>query len=241
MKIKPAQRMPVLVSVFALVFSLASCSDFFSTPLFPGAARDPSRLIPPVTVNNVDDLILKSENNPALALAVLQKIQAALKGLSEDEARRLQVAALKAAANAVAIGPSLFNSLGGMPTSLKQGQMRDLLADALKGIPNLPETGAALVAVIPDPEGDKGNFDAFTKSAKTDDLVFASLTLVAAEVKENGSNLKDYIASFNASDQLPPQADLAVRIAQAAAKKIQIDGEALTIPLHDILRELNLI
>jgi hypothetical protein len=237
-KNKGFQIVPVLLCLMALS-SITSCKGFFSRSLFPGAARNPGDLVPPVTVKNVDELLRQGENNPDLALAVLRGIRDALGNASEDEANRLRAAAIKAAADAAALGSSILNSVGNISESMDQDKAIELLEKSLESMSNLSAAGDILAVVIPDPQTDKGAFDSFVGTAKADDLAMTSVILIAAEAKKQGGSVKDYIESLNSSGSLSAQESLAMKCAEAAAKKTE-QGESFG-SLKDILEGLNLI
>jgi hypothetical protein len=229
---------PVLALLTALS-SITSCKDFFSTSLFPGAARDPGDLVPPVTTANVNELVKLGENDPDLALAVLQGINDALQDVSGDEASRLQAAAVTAAASAAAIGPSLLNNAGKIPESINQDKVIEFVKNSLESMSNLPAASGILLAIIPDPKGDKKAFDSFISAAKPGDLAMASVTLIAAEAKKQGGNIKDYIQSLDQSKSLSAPESLALKCAEEAVKKMGY-GESPSA-IRDILNGLNLI
>jgi hypothetical protein len=196
-------------------------------------------MIPPVTTDNVDELIKMAENDPDLALAVLKGIQTALKGASGSEAGRLRAAAVRTATNAAAIGSSLLNNLGEVSASMNRGKAVQFATDAMNGMKNLSETRDILVAVIPDSKADKEGFDAFINAARAEELAIASLTLIAAEAKEQGDNVNGYVTSFDPSRTLSPPEKLAIKFAGEAVKKTF--DEKYNGSLKSLLEGLNLI
>ncbi|MDR3166804.1 MAG: hypothetical protein LBT93_02580 [Treponema sp.] len=238
-KDKPAWSMPVLI-VLMVLGSFTSCRDFFSTSLFPGAGRDPADLVPPVTPGNVDELIKRAENNPDFALAVLQGIKDTLgKGGSQDDKDRLLAAALKAAANASAIGSSMLNTVGKIPESINQDKVIELVDNTIKTMPNLSAASSILLTLVPDSTEDKNAFDSFIRATKADDLAIASIILVAAEIKGQGGDINHYVQTL---DPLGPRSSLektALEFAGAAIKKTGLNKPNGFI--EDILRGLNLI
>jgi hypothetical protein len=234
----PVCVLPVLIILIVPGF-LTSCRDFFSSSLFPGAVRDPGELVPQVTPKNVDELVRKAENDPDLALAVLWGIRDALGRVSPEEASRLRAAALKAAAAASAIGPSLLNNAGKISASMDRDKAIGLVAETLEAMTNLPATGDALLALVPDPKKDKENFDSFMRASQGDDLAIASLTLVAVEIKGRGMDLNQYVKTLDPSVPRSPTENLAMEFARGAIKKIGPDGTHSFV--RDLLRELNLV
>jgi hypothetical protein len=236
--VKPAAVIPFLC-ILMTASSFTSCQDFFSSSLFPWAARNSSSLIPPVTADNVDELIKMAENNPDLALAVLKGIQKGLKGASFSEAGRLRAAAIRAAVNAVAIGPSLLGNLGEVSASMNQDKAVKFVTDAVGDMKNLSAARDILAAITPDPQKDKKAFDAFISAAEAEELAIASLTFIAAEAKDKGDNMNDYVASFDSSRTLSVPEKLAVRFAAEAVLKT--DEKKYNGSLRSLLEGLNLI
>jgi predicted regulator of Ras-like GTPase activity (Roadblock/LC7/MglB family) len=187
----------------------------------------------------VNELVKLGENNPDLALAVLQGINDALQDVSGNEASRLQTAAVTAAASAAAIGSSLLNNAGKIPESMDQDKLIELVKNSLEGMSNLPAASDILLAIIPDPKRDEKAFDSFINTAKADDLAMASVTLIAAETKKQGGNVKDYIQSLDQSKSLSALESLALKCAEEAVKKMNYDEPSGAI--RDILKGLNLI
>jgi hypothetical protein len=187
----------------------------------------------------VDELIKMAESDPDLALTVLKGIQKALEESSVSEASRLRAAAVRAATNAVAIGPSLLNRLGEVSASMNRDKAVQLATDTMNGMKNLSEARDILVAVIPDSKRDKQGFDAFIGAAGVEELAIASLTLIAAEAKGQGDNINGYIASFDSSRTLSPSEKLAIKFAGEVVKKA--GDEKSKGSLKGLLEGLNLI
>lgn len=228
---KNAVRFGIFFMMWPLLFS---CTDFFSTSLAPWAARDPNSLIPPVTTGNVDELIAGAENNPDMSLAILKKINDALKGADADEASSLQAAALEAAANASGLGPAILNQADDISQIMEdKDNAKGLVIDALNDMPNLKETGETLTSILPEPGTPE--FAAFVEKADADDLATAAAILLAAEAKNQG---EDYINTFDAS-AATGSAKLAVELAAAASRKYEETESSSR--LKDILEGLNLI
>ncbi|MHC6204110.1 hypothetical protein ACYULU_13075 [Breznakiellaceae bacterium SP9] len=225
------------------VYLCASCTDFFSHSLAPWAARDPSSLIPSVTVSNVDELIRKAENNPDLSLAVLKKIQSAADSASDGERSVLQAAALQAAVNAASLGPQLMKNAGNISeltndSAKAQGAAIELLTKSLGAMGNLSEAGALLEAILPDPN-DTTAFDAFVAAASADDLAMGAAVLLGAAAKKQGDP-GAYLAAFDSSGGSPsPSETLAVKLAAAAKDKNDAEGGGGL--LADILKGLKLV
>ncbi|MDR1239023.1 MAG: hypothetical protein LBK27_02830 [Treponema sp.] len=232
--------MTLLFSALGMVFFAASCTGFFSTSLAPWAARNPVSLIPPVTVDNVAELISYSEGDPDMSYAVLQNIKDAMEGAGADEASILQAAALQAAANASNLGPVLIGQIANIAEITEilddpEG-VANLVTQTLNELTNLEDTSAILAGVLPDP-GDATAFEAFVNQAKPDDLAVAAAVLLAAEAKGNSD---DFFTDFNPEE--PSNSDaakLAVALAQAAIGKYEDAGS--NSRLKDILNGLNLI
>ena len=213
---------PVILVLFG------SCTDFFSTSLASWASRDPDKLVPAVTTDNVDELVASAENNPDLSLAVLKKIRSAAKGATGDNKQKLQDAALEAAVNASGLGQAVL----GVATDLAslEDDPRAVVTDAIKGMNNLDDAALILSEIIDD------DFD--MDKADPNDLALAAVVLLAGEAKkaeQEPGGIDAYIDNFNPNDPtLSPEEKLAVDMALAAKDKI-------SGPLADALRELGLI
>ncbi|MDR0877385.1 MAG: InlB B-repeat-containing protein [Treponema sp.] len=237
-------RSAFVILAFLTAGIFLSCTEFFSTSLFPWAARDPASLLPPVTAGNVQELLKLSESNPDMALALLKGIKDTVSGASDEELAALQGAALEAAAliaaaNAVALGPTILNTLGnandisGMmedPDSVK-----DMILDTLNSLPNLEESSSLLTEILPEP-GTQA-FDDFVEKANSEDLVMAAALIIAAEAKGNIDD-PDYISNIDPENP-PAEAALAAALAVAAVGKMDESGTGGS--LKDILKGLNLV
>ena len=215
--------------IIILLFS-GSCTDFFSTSLAPWAARDPSRLIPKVTVDNVDELIELTENDPDLSLELLKKIGEAVDKASDDDKAKLQSAAIEAAVNSVGLGQTLINAVGDLSEidTDDPDAAKDLVIDAINSMPNLEEASESLGNLLKDPTN-------FIETASADDIALAAILLLAGDAKKNGSDdMDEYIEDFinDPSDQ----AKLALELAEALEDKV----EDLSESLKTILDGLNL-
>jgi hypothetical protein len=226
------------MTIFAVFGLFFSCTDFFSTSLAPWAARDPSSLIPPVTMENVNDLIASSENNPDMSFEILVKIQEALENADPGAASSLQAAALEAAANASGFGQTLLNKASDISQLMEdKDNAKGLVIDAINDMPNLKETGELLTAILPDPSTPE--FADFIAKADADDLATAAAVLLASTAKDNLDS-EDFLTTFDPSaPDLPPSATLAIELAKAAAQKYEENESAGR--LQDILEGLNLV
>jgi len=220
---------------FLLLFVCGSCTQFFSTSLAPWASRDPDKLVRPVTVDNVNDLIDEAASSPDLSLAVLKKINEAFAGANAGDTAVLQASALQAAANAVGLGSAILSQAGNITSALQsQDKAIELVIGTVNGLKNLQETGSTLTAILPEP-GTQA-FDDFVDKASAEDIaITAALILLAAESQRSRSP-EDYLADFDPSDlsALNQQELMAVELAKAAA------GKGLDGPLNDLLNGLNL-
>jgi len=236
-----------------------SCTDFFSSSWARWASRDPDKLIPAVTVGNVDDLKAKAENNPDLSLSVLKKIQDAANSATGSDKLKLQSAALGAATNAVGLGQAVLGAAGAL-TSLSgdpQTQIDDaknMVLNAINSLQNLDAASTALVSIVPDPYDADGNitpeFQAFSDTASADDLAMAAAVLIAGQAKTyvndaaNSDDPADYIANLGdridgtSTDPLTDPENYARAMALAAAAVNRSDE--LSGPLQDVLSGLNL-
>jgi hypothetical protein len=214
-----------------------SCTNFFSTSLASWAARDPSSLIPPVSANNVNDLIAESENNPDMSLAVLEKIRDTIDGAGEDEASSLRAAALKAAANASGLGPALMSQMDQISAVVENTEKaQELVMNTLNDMTNIEAAGAALAGALPPPG--TAAFDAFVEKSNSSDLATAAAVLLASEAKGKVDD-ENYIKNFDpSSPDVSDSALLAVELAKAASQKI--DEEGSNSRFKDILEGLNL-
>jgi hypothetical protein len=194
---------------------------------------------PPVTTDNVYDLIAQTENDPDLALEVLRGIKNAAAHASGKDLALLQAAGLKAAANASGLGAAMLNHAGDLTNAFADGdKTRGIVKDSIGELDNLEETGAILADTLPDP-GDTAAFAAFVEASSADDLTMAAAVLLASEAKSR-SDSSSYIDSFDSQASGHNEKEtLAIKLAAAASKKY--DDEGGTGPLKDILAGLNLI
>jgi hypothetical protein len=188
-----------------------------------------------VTTGNVDELIANSENNPDMSLAVLKKIQDALKDAGSDDTSTLQAAALGAAANASGFGPAILNKADDISKVMEdKDNAKSLVIDAINDMPNLKETSETLTTILPKPG--TSEFSAFVEKANADDLATAAAVLLAAEAKGKDES---YINTFDPNTAATGSTKLAVELARAASKKYEDDDSPGR--LKDILEGLNLV
>ena len=212
----------LLVIVIAALFE--SCTDFFSTSLAaPWAVRDQDKLVPSVTAGNVDELIDLTDNDPDLSLAVLKKIQAAVKGAFGNDKQKLQEAALQAAVHSVGLAQSVLGVMSEL-NSL-EGSVTDIFIDAIKEMQNLADASSVLFAIL-----DK-NFD--MDEADPTDLALAAMVLLAGEAKKAPGGVDNYVNSFPTSN---PSNEAQLAMVMAAAAAGGVSGS-----LKDALAELGLI
>lgn len=220
---------PIIFLMAALLFS---CTDFFSTSWASWASRDPSKLIPSVTVDNVHELIEMTENDPDMALEVLIKTGEAADKASGDDKAELQAAAVEAAVNAVGLGQTIINSVGELASIETVEDAKNAVLDAINGMPNLEEASSALYDLLPkDPTSEE--FDNFVNTASAEEIALAAILLLTGEAKKAGDS-EDYVDNFNSGSS--PEAKLALDLAAALA------GKEDEIPPHidDILKGINL-
>jgi len=216
--------------LIVILLLLGSCTDFFSTSWASWAARDPSKLIPKITVDNVYEIIEMAENDPDLSLEVLKKIEEAVENASDDEKGKLQTAAVEAAANAVGLGQTLIGTAGDLANLDAEDEeaAKKLVLDTINSMPNLEEASESLGNLLKDPTN-------FIETASADDIALAAILLLAGDAKKNGSDdMDEYIEDFinDPSDQ----AKLALELAEALEDKI----DDLSESLKTILEGLNL-
>ena len=244
----------LLLAIIPAAAVIISCTDFFSTSWAPWAARDPNKLIPAITADNVDELIAMAGNDPNLSLAVLQKIRQGIKDSSGDEKLKLQTAALEAAANSVGIGQSVLGAAGQL-TNLggddPEGMAKDMVISAINGLQNLESTCGALLDSLPmpanpaDPAADAA-FMAFANKANADDLAMAAVILIAGEAKKQMKTMEpdDYIDELgekivDGDPSLTGSENLAQ--AMAIASVLEDRADEISGPLKDVLLGLKLI
>ena len=239
-----SRKVCVFLSAALAAAALTTCSDFFSTSLASGLARDQDDIIPDVTVDNINELVDQAEGNSDLAVAVLGGIEDAMDEATPDEAAVLRAAAVELASTASGVGVAVLNDAGTILDTLESGNLDDPIvkndlisdiADSLEGLSNLEETSSSLVAILPSPD-DTVAFDAFVANATADDLAMAAIVLLSAQATASPDGTETYLGDFDsASTSLTPAEELAVALAAKAAEKD--DG---TGALSDLLEVLNL-
>jgi hypothetical protein len=210
-----------------------SCTGFFSTSLASWAQRDPAALLPAVTAGNVNDLIKKAANDPALSLELLKKIKGAVNSTAGGEKALLQAAALNAAANAAAPVKAVQKYIDG-DTEINGSNAAELFNKIAGELKNRAETAETLKGILP-ATAVPGNpeFDAFVEAADPYYLAMAALVLFADDAVRSGDSA-GYIAAYASPGGASP---LAEALAKAALDK---DGDKLGIA-GDLLENLHLI
>jgi hypothetical protein len=208
-----------------------SCTGFFSTSLAPWAQRDPAALLPAVTAGNVNDLVKKAANDPALSLELLKKIKSTVNNTTGRERALLQAAALNAAANAAAPVKAVQKYIDG-DTDIDESNAADLFNKIAGELKNRAETAETLKGILPaaavpgDPE-----FDAFVDAANPYYLAMAAVILFADDAVRSGDSA-GYIAAYTS----PGASSLVEALAKAALGK---GGDTLGIA-GDFLDNLHL-
>ena len=227
----------ILPFLFILLF-LGSCTDFFSTSWASWAARDPSKLIPDVTVGNVNELIEKAENDPALSLEVLKKIAKAVNNSSGKNKAVLQAAAVEAAVNAVGLGQTMLSVSGELYNIINDEDAATAATKkAIKNMPNLEETSSTLYNTLPKNPASK-EFDNFVNTASAEDIAMAAIVLYAGAAREHPAGIDDYVDNFDSDPDTNPsdEATLALHLADALEHR----QDELPESLRSILNGLNL-
>jgi len=220
----------VIISVIFI-----SCTDIFTNSLGKWAARDKSKLIPKVTVDNVDELIALAENDPDLSLEVLRKIRDAANGMSDEDRAKLQAAALEAAANASGGANAILEGLGSLTSIDEDTDVEKIVMDALNAMKNLDETTRLLSDILPvpadpkHPENDEA-FMAFANNASASDLALAAVLLLAGEVQRTEADTFEEILD-NMGDSVSVQQAQAMALVAVLADR----EDAISGPLKDAL------
>ncbi|MDR1212074.1 MAG: hypothetical protein LBK40_07580 [Spirochaetaceae bacterium] len=224
------------------IFSLVSCTDFFSTSLATWAQRDRTKLNIKVTASNVDDLIAQNGNDPDTSLAILKGIEAALKGASGQSKLDLESAALEAAANAAGLGNTVLGKSQEILDAIDSGVDADVLAlveNVIDSLDNLGATASTLLAALPDP-GDPTAFEAFIENSDPTKLALAAAVLLASEAEQAGG-ASGYIAGFTGTPSSPNEA-MAVAIAGGIASNYASTEEGtVDAIIENMLKQLKLI
>ncbi|MDR2371236.1 MAG: hypothetical protein LBD71_07125 [Treponema sp.] len=219
---------------FALGAALAlflSCTGFFSTSLASWAQRDPAGLLPALTAANVNDLVKKTANDPALSLELLKKIKNTVNSVSGGEKALLQAAALNAAANAAAPVKAVQKYIDG-DTEVNKNNAADLFNKITGELKNRAETAETLKGILP-AAAVPGNpeFDAFVNAADPYYLALAAAILFADDAVKSGDSA-GYMAAYTS----PGASPLAEALTKAAFDK---GGDTLGIA-GDLLDNLHL-
>ena len=252
--------------IFAVLAIFMSCTDFFSSSLARWAARDPDKLIPPVTAGNVDDLIAKTENNPDLSLAVLKKINDAAKGASPGDKAKLQNAALEAAVNAAGLGQAVLGTASSLTnidlSNLDQAatDAKGIVLQAVGALSNLDATSQALIATLPDPgvydsatRSYSDDFNNWAQNASADNLAMAAVVLIAGGISKipdssdpSQDPIGDYLTGLvnlttnpddNENSKSAENFALALAIGTTLADRV----DDLSGPLQSVLQGLKLL
>ena len=225
----------LLILLIGMAALLGSCLDFFSNSWASWAARDPSSLIPAVTLDNVNDLIEMAENDPDLSLALLLRIGEAVDDASDEEKAALQAAAVEAAVNAVGLGQTIAGAAGDFANISDVDSAIDVIMDAINNMPNLDEVSEALFDLLPAPGS--GEFNTFIENATAEEIALAAILLLAGEAKKYDSDPNHNIHNFDISGEGSDEAELA----KALAMSLTTIQDELPPNLYDILSGLNLI
>jgi len=225
----------LVVTVSAFFFS---CTNFFSTSWAPWAARDPDKLVPAITADNVDELVSMAENNPDLSLAVLKKINDASKKAKGSDVNKLQGAAIDAAVNASGLAQAVLNAAGELINVTEGDDAKDIILKALDDMKNLEDASSFLKEILlPDPLN-TDDFDAFLTGANADDLALAAALLIAGEAKSSGDPEEYVNESFNSLSPVTENEKLAMKMIDEIIAR---PPEELNGALKEILVGLNLI
>ena len=224
---------PLLPLALAAGLLGSSCTDFYSTSWASWAKRDPHNLIPPVNAGNIDELVSNPgiAGDPDLSLALLENIEDAMDGASDEDKQVLQDAALEVAVNASGLGQALTDLLSDLEGL--EDDPKGAVIDAINGADNLEAASSLLCSILDGYDPNNGN-------ASPEDLAYAAVLLLAGEAKKAESEpggVDGYIDDFSGRSPNPGAEQLAVDLAAAA-----LDGAGDTSgPLWDALRDLGLI
>ena len=228
-KKRPFFRTLILLVPLVLTVGIlsASCTDFFSTSLASWAKRDPHNLIPPVDAGNIAELVNNPyiADDPDLSLALLENIDAAMDGASDEDKEILQNAALEVAVNASGLGQAALGVL--IDLDSLADNPKDVIIDAINGLDNLEAAAELLCSIL---EG----FDPDNVNADPNDLALAAIVLLTGEAKKAPGGVEGYINGFTAGGASTDAEQLAVALATAAAGQLS-DGS-----LKDVLSNLGL-
>jgi hypothetical protein len=223
-------------SLLTLVFAVfAACTDFFTTSLASWAQRDPSSLIPPVTKDNIAELIELTENDPAQSLALLKKIA----GTNPRNNPVFQTAALQTAANASGLGAAIMKNVGDIG-SMTEEKARAIVAGTVKNMSNLAETSKILQSILPDVNAPGFNPDtdpawqSFVNNSSAENLGLAAAVILAS-VASTKPDPAFYFANFDPDYPDPGPEKFAVQLAVAAQGMLSEDSF-----LNELMRGLGL-
>ena len=220
----------------AMTVLFPSCTDFFSTSWASWAARNPSGLIPTVTLDNLNELIEISENDPDLSLELLTGIAEALNGASDEEKEELQAAAVEVAINAVGLGQTIISAAGAIANIKTAEDAKIVAIDVINRMPNLEETSSVLFDILNDADA----FQTFINNASLEDIAMTAILIFAGEAKNSG-DVEYFVAHFNPNPDPADEPELALAV--DLAKYIVGSGRESELPdsLQNILDGLNLI
>jgi hypothetical protein len=227
---------PALLVMAGLL--LFSCTQFFSNSWAPWAARAYDKIIPTVTVDNVDELISIFENDPNGSLALLKKIRDAHNDESSPE---LEAAALKAAVNSIGLVSAIAGATGNMNDWGDPEKARNKFDSVLDDMENLEDASEVLFEILPGPD-DKEAWANFTKSASADDLAMGAILLLLGAASGNVDfNNPDEFDEFT-NNPGNEKIALARALVDASIEKTddKSNDDGLSDSLIDILKSLNL-
>jgi len=211
-----------IVACVLAVMVLGSCQQFFTTSLAEALARDPDSLVPDVDASNAADLAELAQNDPAMAMSVLDGINDAMAGASAADQVMLRTAAVDAAASASGIGPAVL-SVADQLAAADESEIIGIMDQTLAGLGNLEEAADGLLLALPDP-ADTVAFDAFVAAADPGQLAVAALTLMASEAASDPDGIELYIDGIDPDNPVGESQILAIALATAAAAQYEAEG-----------------
>jgi len=212
-----------IVACVLAVMVLGSCQQFFTTSLAEVLARDPDSLVPEVDASNAADLAALAQNDPAMAMSVLDGINDAMAGASAADQVLLRTAAVDAAASASGIGPAVLSVADQLAKAEDDAAMITIMDQTLSGLGNLEEAASGLLSALPDPT-DTIAFDAFVAAADPGQLAVAALTLMASEAALDPAGIESYMNSVDPENPVGDSQILAIALATAAATQYEEEG-----------------
>ncbi len=225
-----------IVASVLTVMVLGSCQQFFTTSLAESLARDPDSLVPEVDASNAAELVELAQNDPDLAMSVLDGINDAMAGASAADQVLLRTAAVDAAASASGIGPAVL-SVADQLAEADESEIIGIMDQTLAGLGNLEEAADGLLLALPDP-ADTVAFDAFVAAADPGQLAVAALTLMASEAALDQDGIELYIEGIDPDNPVGESQILAIALATAAAEQYELEGGG--DELASMLASLNL-